>query len=388
MAEYVDLSIYELHIGELIDERGDVNLNGINYEIADWVVFSNYFLMGLPAFTISTTRQINATEINGDGIPLTVHDFVYLRGVIIGEFLPLPGVKDPFDTITGTLVFTNTDTSIIVSSNFEDSIGVIHICLYAPDLQNIDYYDIRVNPEIDSNNVAYNAHDDSVKILVMKSAWASTLNGVVGSEQIDIMEIPYSGEIPIIAYASAAGKKSEYVDLIITGNMDNPPEFDTYPTQLDNADNGSFSNQFMAADDDMFADLIEYHILSGPGEINTQTGEWMYNPYCEEIGTLYNLEICASDPTHSCPQSNTELHALVELNITIEPPQLGDVNADNLINLLDITYLINYIYKGGPVPEPEYAAGNVNGIEGLNLLDITYLIAFIYRDGPPPVCPG
>jgi hypothetical protein len=76
-----------------IDDRGDVNLNGIMNEIADAVVFTNYFIYGLAAFTINVEGQIAATEINGDGVPLTVGDLVYLIRVIVGDAMPLPPVK-------------------------------------------------------------------------------------------------------------------------------------------------------------------------------------------------------------------------------------------------------------------------------------------------------
>ncbi|MEW5924155.1 MAG: T9SS type A sorting domain-containing protein [Candidatus Zixiibacteriota bacterium] len=73
-----------------IDARGDVNLNGVANEIADAVVFTNYFIYGLSAFTINIEGQKAATEINGDGIALTVADLVYLIRVIVGDALPLP----------------------------------------------------------------------------------------------------------------------------------------------------------------------------------------------------------------------------------------------------------------------------------------------------------
>ena len=75
-----------------IDARGDVNLNGISNEIADAVVFTNYFIYGLGAFVINVEGQIAATEINGDGYTLTVADLVYLIRVIVGDALPLPKV--------------------------------------------------------------------------------------------------------------------------------------------------------------------------------------------------------------------------------------------------------------------------------------------------------
>jgi hypothetical protein len=76
-----------------IDDRGDVNLNGVMNEIADAVVFTNYFIYGPAAFTINYEGQKAAIEINGDGIALTVADLVYLIRVIVGDALPLPPVK-------------------------------------------------------------------------------------------------------------------------------------------------------------------------------------------------------------------------------------------------------------------------------------------------------
>lgn len=72
-----------------IDVRGDVNLNGVPNEIADAAVFSNYFVYGLRAFTVDIEGQTAATEINGDGMVLSVADLVYLIRIIIGDALPL-----------------------------------------------------------------------------------------------------------------------------------------------------------------------------------------------------------------------------------------------------------------------------------------------------------
>ncbi|MEW5924283.1 MAG: FG-GAP-like repeat-containing protein [Candidatus Zixiibacteriota bacterium] len=61
----------------------------------------------------------------------------------------------------------------------------------------------------------------------------------------------------------------------------------------------------------------------------------------------------------------------------------GDANADGAINILDIVFLIKYLYKGGPAPDPY--AGDVDSNGAINLLDITYLINYLYRGGPPPI---
>ncbi len=63
----------------------------------------------------------------------------------------------------------------------------------------------------------------------------------------------------------------------------------------------------------------------------------------------------------------------------------GDVEKDGEVNLLDITFFINYMYRGGPAPEP-IISGDIDGNGVINLLDITSLIRFLYHGGPDPVC--
>ncbi|MFH1700209.1 MAG: FlgD immunoglobulin-like domain containing protein [Candidatus Zixiibacteriota bacterium] len=72
----------------LIDDRGDVNMNGIAYEIADAVMFTNYFISGLTAFGTHIEGSIAASDANADGATLTVADLVYLVRVIQGDALP------------------------------------------------------------------------------------------------------------------------------------------------------------------------------------------------------------------------------------------------------------------------------------------------------------
>ena len=75
---------------ESLDDRGDINLNGLANEIADAVLFETYFLYGTSVFIISVPGQTAATDINGDGRPLTVADLVALTRIITGDANPLP----------------------------------------------------------------------------------------------------------------------------------------------------------------------------------------------------------------------------------------------------------------------------------------------------------
>jgi hypothetical protein len=75
-----------------IDSRGDINLNGVSYEIADAVMFTNYFIYGISAFQGHFEGSQAASDVNGDGLMLTVADLVNLIRVVIGDQSPLPKV--------------------------------------------------------------------------------------------------------------------------------------------------------------------------------------------------------------------------------------------------------------------------------------------------------
>jgi len=64
----------------------------------------------------------------------------------------------------------------------------------------------------------------------------------------------------------------------------------------------------------------------------------------------------------------------------------GELNGDGNVNILDATFLLNYLYRGGPAPDPIESA-DVSGNGLLNILDVTYLLNYLYRLGPPLICP-
>ncbi len=61
----------------------------------------------------------------------------------------------------------------------------------------------------------------------------------------------------------------------------------------------------------------------------------------------------------------------------------GDCNRDGVVNILDIIYLIDCKFKGGPCPEPP-GAGDANCNLTVNIIDIIYLIDYKFKGGPAP----
>jgi hypothetical protein len=63
----------------------------------------------------------------------------------------------------------------------------------------------------------------------------------------------------------------------------------------------------------------------------------------------------------------------------------GDVNWDGIVNIIDVVYLINYLYKHGPSPMPVLEVGNANCDGMINILDVVSIINYIYK-GAGPLC--
>ena len=63
----------------------------------------------------------------------------------------------------------------------------------------------------------------------------------------------------------------------------------------------------------------------------------------------------------------------------------GDVNNDNRLNISDAVYIVNYLFKGGPSPNP-LETGDINCDGEVTVSDVIYLINYLFKGGPPPPC--
>jgi hypothetical protein len=118
--------------GDSIDARGDINLNGIPYEIADAVMFTNYFISGLSAFEGHIEASIAASDANADGITLSVADLVYLTRVLQGDAQPYPkpvsedlAVRTQLQTNQMAVTYTATSEmgAVWMRFTFEGNVG-------------------------------------------------------------------------------------------------------------------------------------------------------------------------------------------------------------------------------------------------------------------------
>ncbi|MDF1543588.1 MAG: M6 family metalloprotease domain-containing protein [bacterium] len=87
---------------------------------------------------------------------------------------------------------------------------------------------------------------------------------------------------------------------------------------------------------------------------------------------------------------------LADLYVGLPPSccrgQRGNVDSDPLdeISITDLTYLVEYLFSGGPEPAcPLESNSNGDSGEELNISDLTYLVDYIFGSGPAPTdCPA
>lgn len=111
-------------------------------------------------------------------------------------------------------------------------------------------------------------------------------------------------------------------------------------------------------------------------ELSTTTGVISGSP--TEFGE-YSFQVRAWDALSSYEDTDD-----YKLTVAEYPGLPGDADLNDTINILDIVFLIEYIYKDGTPPGmPELADPN-NDCK-INILDVVYLLGYKYKNGPDPI---
>jgi hypothetical protein len=62
----------------------------------------------------------------------------------------------------------------------------------------------------------------------------------------------------------------------------------------------------------------------------------------------------------------------------------GDVNDDGTIQSADIIYAVNYLFKGGPEPQPAEPSVDVNCDGTSTASDLISMVIYVFKSGDPP----
>jgi len=69
--------------------------------------------------------------------------------------------------------------------------------------------------------------------------------------------------------------------------------------------------------------------------------------------------------------------------LTVTESICGDANGDGMVNVGDAVFLISYVFRGGPAPDP-LQAGDANNDGMTNVGDAVYVINYVFKGGLAP----
>ena len=102
--------------------RGDINQNGLAYEPGDIVLYENYFIYGAGVFAtdpVLRQTQIAASDVNNDGLSLSVADLVTTIRVLNRDIAPLPKLSPGAAAVTLSWTASADELKITASSTAE-----------------------------------------------------------------------------------------------------------------------------------------------------------------------------------------------------------------------------------------------------------------------------
>jgi hypothetical protein len=95
-----------------------------------------------------------------------------------------------------------------------------------------------------------------------------------------------------------------------------------------------------------------------------------------------------AQPSPIGKQSSTNFDAFGGWVYTSGPSFVrGDANGDGVVDVSDISFLINYLFLGTSPPEP-LGAGDATGDGMVDIADVLFLINYLFLGGSPPSCSG
>lgn len=300
--------------------RGDINLDCVSYTPPDFYLFVNFLDKGPDVF-LDPGRQYPASDINADGINVTIADLVYLDRVIIHDATPFP---ESFDNghpesdkqtdrmILGTAMAPPGDT-VSLPVFFENTLPATGI--------------------------------------TFKIVFDSTLLSIQNVETIGTRLESWTEVHPII-------KPGALFLHAMPNYLGAPPSLDSLPAE--------------------FGTLVKINfIISDQAPIGiTIPIEFQNDPYWQSYWGHYNAY--TQDGVNFIQPNIVSGWILTGL-------LRGDVNRDGVVDGSDVVYLINYLFIGGPAPDPlELGDANCDGV--VNGGDVVYLINYLFIGGPPPQC--
>ena len=225
----------EVNILKLPEEQiGDIDLNGVPFEIGDATLIAEYFMYGIEVFTIDIVKQIGNSDIDDDGTPLTLTDFLLLIRIMQGKTYQ----GNAFGTSDKVVYFTQSkkDSTILISLSSEIPIGAALFIFNCSGIPGIPFI---VSTDMD---IMYKSGNGEIRVLVY--SFEKGVNIPAGS--VDLLAVPLNRvvklqsiymvdnrgrDLKVIQAPAGVSNKSfkrSPQDFVLLPNYPNPFNPDTY----------------------------------------------------------------------------------------------------------------------------------------------------------------
>lgn len=176
-----------------------------------------------------------------------------------------------------------------------------------------------------------------------------------------------------------------YLDGVTIGQWTNlPPLTPSEPVPEDEAKNVEVNAQFSwTGRDPNPGDTVSYDVYFGsvasPPLVVSRQPASSFDPGDLLYFTTYYWQVVAWDNYEASKAGPV-------WTFTTKPDWLyGDCNRDEKVNMSDVIYLINYLFRQGAEPNP-LQAGDTNCDGKITISDVIYLVNYLFKGGPPPEC--
>lgn len=246
-------------------ELGDINLNGIANEIADAVVFSNYFIFGPGVLDpVYYEDQVQASDVNDDGIPLTIADLVFLIRIITGDAIPY--AKETIPAPISSIDWQYVDHAVEVSWNSASDAGAVFLII---EHQGAQFGEPELGEMADGIEIKTHNNGTELRVLICGMRQGARVLSGNGS----LLRIPViSASAPVIlSQAEAADYFGSELDLMVKRVVYIPDEL----TLLQNTPNPFNSRTSIEFDlpEEGSVTLTVYDVLGRP--VNTLIDEYL-----------------------------------------------------------------------------------------------------------------
>jgi hypothetical protein len=302
--------------------RGDINLDCISYTPFDFLLFVNFLDQGPDVF-LDSDRQYPASDINADGINVTIADLVYMDRVIIHD---APAFPESFVS-DGPESDKQADRMILGTAAAPPG-GTVSLPLFFENT-------------LPATGITFNIVFDS------------TLLSIQNVETIGTRLESWTQVHPVV-------KPGALFLHAMPNYLGESPSLDSLPAE--------------------FGTLVKINfIVSDQAPLGIAIPiEFQNDPYWQLYWGHYNA--------YTQDGVNFIQPTTVSGWISVSSEVLrGDVNRDGVVDGSDVVYLINYLFIGGPAPDPlELGDANCDGV--VNSGDVVYLVNYLFIAGPPPQC--